>query len=107
VCLDDRLKQIIVGNACEDAYKENASRYFDVGEQLPHVCFTIKQTLVNICPDTVVLLFYQCHAYSSNAAAFVQICCTDGAPELLKYCLVAAKRVRRRYSADAATLVRM
>jgi hypothetical protein len=87
--------------------KENALHYFDVGEQLPHVCSTIKQTLIHICPDRAVLLFYQCCAHSSNAAALVQICCTDGVPELLKCCLVATKRVPRHYSADAATLVRI
>jgi hypothetical protein len=40
--------------------KDNISRYFDVGEQLPHVCSTINQMPINICPT-------QYYCYSINA----------------------------------------
>jgi hypothetical protein len=45
--------------------KENTPRYFDVGEQLPHVCSTIKQTQINICPT-------QYYCYSINAVHIPQ-----------------------------------
>jgi hypothetical protein len=39
-----------VGKLAMVRIKGNAPRYFDIGEQLPYVYSTIKQTLINICP---------------------------------------------------------
>jgi hypothetical protein len=54
-----------VGMLARVRIKESTPRYFEVREQLPHICSTIKQTPINICPT-------QYYCYSINTVHIPQ-----------------------------------